>query len=66
MKINCLQHVLREGDSHNGFYQQDGCKQDGSTKGHTDEQRARLKKTIREKETYYNILADRIRMHSIF
>ena len=25
---------------------------------HTDEQRARLKKTIREKETYYNILAD--------
>lgn len=33
---------------------------------HTDEQRARLKKTIREKETYYNILADRIRMHSIF
>lgn len=33
---------------------------------HTDEQRARLKKTIREKETYYNILADRIRMHLHF
>ena len=32
-ETNCLQHVLREGDSHNGFYHQDGCKQDGSTKG---------------------------------
>ena len=32
----------------------------------TEESRKRLKQTILEKETYYNILADRIRIHSSF
>jgi hypothetical protein len=32
----------------------------------TEEQKRTLKKTIQEKETYYNILADRIRVHSSF
>ena len=78
MKINCLQHVLREGDSTMDFISKMAASKMGQLKAeiaelkerleetHTDEQRARLKKTIREKETYYNILADRIRMHSIF
>jgi hypothetical protein len=32
----------------------------------TEEQKRMLRKTINEKETYYNILADRIRTHSAF
>jgi (p)ppGpp synthase/HD superfamily hydrolase len=32
----------------------------------TEEQKRVLRKTINEKETYYNILADRIRTHSAF
>ena len=30
----------------------------------TDEQKKKLRKTIQEKEVYYNILADRLRMHT--
>ncbi len=29
-----------------------------------DEQKKKLRKTIQEKEVYYNILADRLRMHT--